>query len=76
MCVVCRSFKPKNQLMRIVNTADGAVLDETGKLNGRGIYICKCRECVAKALKGKGFAKQYGFSLDSLADKLEKCIEQ
>lgn len=76
MCVVCRQMKPKNQLIRIVNTADGVVVDTTGKLNGRGVYLCKCKDCINKALKGKGFAKQNGFSLDSVVTELETLVEQ
>ena len=76
MCVVCRQMKPKTELLRIVNTADGVVVDGTGKLNGRGVYICKCKECIAKALKAKSFAKQHGFSLDGIACELEKSVEQ
>ena len=76
MCVACRQMKPKHELVRIVNTADGVVVDGTGKLNGRGVYLCKCKECISKALKSKGFVKQYGFSLDVLKDELEKLVEQ
>ena len=76
MCVVCRQMKPKTELLRIVNGADGVVVDGTGKLNGRGVYLCKCKECVSKAIKSKGFVKQNGFSLESVALELEKLVEQ
>ena len=76
MCVACRQMKPKTELIRIVNTADGAVVDGTGKLNGRGVYLCASKECVVKALKSKGFVKQNGFSLDAVRDELEKLVEQ
>ena len=76
MCVICRQMKPKPELLRIVNTVDGVVVDGTGKLNGRGVYVCKCKECVTKALKSKGFVKQHGFSLEDVAPELEKLVEQ
>ena len=76
MCVSCRQMMPKNQLIRIVNTADGVVVDRTGKLNGRGIYLCKNKACLTKALKNKGFVKQYGFSLDAVAQELENLVEE
>ena len=76
MCVACRQMKPKTELLRIVNTDDGVVVDTTGKLYGRGVYLCKCKECVTKALKAKGFVKQHGFSLDAVAHELEKLVEQ
>lgn len=76
MCVACRQMKPKKQLLRIVNTADGVVVDGTGKLNGRGVYLCKCSQCVARARKNKNFAKAHGFRIDEVAEVLEKMIEQ
>lgn len=76
MCVSCREMKPKTELLRIVNTVDGVVVDLSGKLNGRGVYLCKCRDCITRALKNKKFDKVNGFSLDSVKDKLESLIEQ
>lgn len=76
MCVVCRQMKPKNQLIRIVNTDDGVVVDLSGKVNGRGVYVCKCKQCVERVCKNKSFAKNYGFSLESVVGDLEKLIEQ
>lgn len=75
MCVSCRKMKPKRELIRIVNTPDGVTVDLTGKLNGRGVYLCKCKECVNNALKNKKFYKVNGFSLESVKDELENLIE-
>lgn len=45
-CVVCRSERGKRELVRIVRTPAGAVcVDPTGKLAGRGAYLCKVRPC-------------------------------
>ena len=39
-CVITREKLPKKDLLRIVRTPEGEVLvDETGKMNGRGAYI-------------------------------------
>ena len=76
MCVSCRQMKPKTELLRIVNTTDGVVVDFTGKLNGRGVYLCKCAECVNRALKNKKFDKVNGFSLNEVKETLESLIEQ
>ena len=39
-------------MFRIVRTPEGAVLiDETGRMNGRGAYICRDRDCIARAEK-------------------------
>ncbi|WP_234554911.1 YlxR family protein [Thermus caliditerrae] len=40
MCVACRRRRPKGELLRILLTADGFQLDPSGKLPGRGAYVC------------------------------------
>lgn len=39
-CVVCRSRRPKVELLRVVNTADGVFIDPSGRRPGRGAYVC------------------------------------
>lgn len=39
-------------MIRIVKTADGVLIDPTGKLPGRGAYVHNRRSCWEKALKG------------------------
>ena len=52
-CVACRTVRPKRELVRIVRDLEGNVaVDETGKRNGRGAYLCPCRACWEKALSG------------------------
>lgn len=52
MCVGCREMRPKKELIRIVRSPEGAVhADFTGKSPGRGAYVCKSAECLAKAQK-------------------------
>ena len=41
MCVVTKEKLPKRELLRIVKTEDGIVVDETGKVNGHGCYLKK-----------------------------------
>ena len=51
-------MKPKKELVRIVKSPEGEIsLDLTGKKNGRGAYICKSREYLAKARKAKRLEK-------------------
>ncbi len=55
-CIACRTTHPKRELMRIVRTPEGhVVIDETGKQNGRGAYICQHLICWQKALKHGAF---------------------
>ena len=50
-CIVCGELKDKNDLLRIVkNKEEGILIDESGKVNGRGAYVCKDESCI-KALK-------------------------
>lgn len=51
-CVACLEHREKRQLIRVVKNADGSVfIDETGKANGRGAYLCKSGECLESAQK-------------------------
>ena len=52
MCVVCRTHKDKDLLLRVVKSPDGIVsVDTDGKAAGRGAYICKSPECIKKCQK-------------------------
>ncbi len=52
-CVGCREIQEKRTLIRIVRTDTGIVIDETGKLPGRGAYIHDQKKCWQAAIKGK-----------------------
>lgn len=53
-CVGCRTSRPKRELVRVVRTPDGDVtVDPTGKLSGRGAYVCPDVRCLEQALKAK-----------------------
>lgn len=50
-CVACREPGAKRGLTRIVRTPEGEVkVDPTGKLNGRGAYLCDKPSCWERAL--------------------------
>lgn len=74
MCTGCREMKPKQQLIRIVKTPDGEIkLDTTGRLNGRGAYICKSADCLKKAQKAGALSR--AFETD-VADEVYAAIER
>ena len=57
-CVACREESPKLALIRVVRSPSGeVVLDERGKLPGRGAYLCVSFECVEKARKAKNLSR-------------------
>ncbi|MFC2053836.1 YlxR family protein [Chloroflexota bacterium] len=51
-CVGCREVLPKRELIRIVRSPDGVVIDPTGKISGRGAYLHDRRSCWERGLKG------------------------
>lgn len=52
-CIACRRTDAKRELVRVVRTSDHEVLiDPTGKVAGRGAYLCRVQECWNKGLKG------------------------
>ena len=60
-CMGCRERKNKRDMIRVVRTTEGTVsLDFSGKLNGRGAYVCPDAACLQKARKTRS---------------LERCLE-
>ena len=57
-CIGCQQAKPKRDLIRLVRTPEGElVIDETGKRNGRGAYLCAEKACWEAVLRGSQLAK-------------------
>lgn len=58
-CIGCRQKKNKNELTRIVFNKECEIyIDKTGKMQGRGAYICN-KECLEKALKNKSLERAF-----------------
>jgi hypothetical protein len=74
-CIGCNESKPKKELIRIVKTPEGEMLvDDTGRTNGRGAYICNDPECLQKAIKTKGLNRAFKMNVDT--DVLIKLSEE
>ena len=59
-CVGCREAHDKKDLIRIVRSKEGVIsLDESGKANGRGAYVCKKKACLERAVKTKGLDRAF-----------------
>ena len=53
-CMGCNLKKDKKELIRLVFNKKGEMfVDETGKAEGRGAYICDDIKCLEKAIKTK-----------------------
>lgn len=75
-CVVSHEKLPKSELIRIVRMPDGnVVVDNTGKINGKGAYIKKDITVLDKAKKSKILDKMLDVELnDNIYDKISEII--
>lgn len=74
-CVVTREKLPKKELIRVVRTENGVIVDPTGKVNGRGAYLKIDKEVFEKAKKTKILNKHLETDIDdSVYDELNKLL--
>ncbi|MEE0685563.1 MAG: YlxR family protein [Lachnospiraceae bacterium] len=73
-CTGCGEMKPKKELVRVIKTAEEQILlDLTGRMNGRGAYVCREEECLKKAIKTKAIERSLGVSVsDEVYEQLKK----
>lgn len=65
MCMGCNTKKDKRNLIRIVMSKDGNItIDKSGKLSGRGAYICDNLDCLNKIIKTKRLEKIFNTKID------------
>ena len=78
LCVGCGENKEKKNLIRVLKTGeDEFILDDTGKKNGRGAYICKNVACMKKAIKTKGLDRSFKMAIpQSVYDQLLEEMKQ
>ena len=70
----CGEDKEKKAMLRVIKTSEGEILlDDTGKKNGRGAYICKTMQCLEKAVKNKGLERSLKVRIpQEVYDELKK----
>ena len=73
-CMGCRERQNKRDMIRVVRQTSGDVtLDFSGKLNGRGAYVCPDPECLKKARKAKSLERSLETPIpEEVYDRLEK----
>ena len=73
-CTGCGEMKPKKELVRVVKTPDGQVMiDLTGRLNGRGAYICPNAGCLKIARKSRRIERSFEMQIpDEVYNKMEE----
>ena len=75
-CVSCNERREKKDLVRIVASENGAVIDTTQKLNGRGAYLCRDEKCIANAQKRKALDRAIQINVsDDFYELLKKELQ-
>lgn len=58
-CIGCMESKEKSSMIRIACYEGKITVDPTGKAKGRGVYLCRSRECMDKARKKKALQRNF-----------------
>ena len=75
-CTGCGKLLERENLIRVVRSADGIVIKGACHRDGRSAYICKNIECLKKAQKKKGLERSLRTQIpDGLYDEVLKRIE-
>ncbi len=74
MCAGCGAHKDKREMIRVVRQKDGTIrLDTTGKLPGRGAYLCYDTACLQKCRKNGRLARSFACQIPpEVFDALEQ----
>jgi len=77
-CVVTNEKLPKRELLRIVNNKElGVLVDETGKVNGRGVYLKKDLAVLEKAKKSNILGRRLETEINNeIYDQIKEVIEK
>ena len=76
-CMGCRERKNKRDMLRVVRVPSGEVSrDFSGKLGGRGAYVCPDPECLKKARKTRALERCLEVAIpEDVYDRMEKEME-
>ena len=77
-CVVTHEKLPKKELIRIVRNKENEVfVDETGKQNGKGVYLKLDESVIEKARKSKILNKYLEIDVsDDIYDKILELLKK
>lgn len=67
MCVCCRRKGEKDSFFRVAQKDKKYVFDKEMKIQARGFYVCKMKECIEKLSKNK----KYDIEIQYLVKMLE-----
>ena len=72
-CIGCMESKTKDELVRVTWYEGQLAVDVTGKAKGRGVYICKDKDCIAKAARKGAFARS--LRVDPGKEQIDRVVE-
>lgn len=77
-CIGCNEMKDKKELIRIVRNNVGEMnVDQSGKMAGRGAYICKCVACFDAAVKAKRLERAFKTRIpDEIYNNLRNMLQE
>lgn len=63
-CMGCNKKNDKKDFIRIVKNKDNEInIDRTGKMEGRGAYICDDINCLERVIKSKRLEKVFDMKI-------------
>ncbi len=73
-CIACRQEKPKKDMLRIVKNSAGEIyLDFSGRVAGRGAYICNGADCVRRLRRYRLLNKAFSAEVpEEVYDRIEE----
>lgn len=71
-CIVCKHKYNQKDLIRLVFDHGHIQIQSNKKLDGRGTYICKNKECMANLLKTKALNRAFKCNINS--EEYEKVL--
>ncbi len=77
-CVITKERLPKKELLRVVRTPEGQVIvDEVGKINGRGAYIKRDVQVLEQARKKKVLERHLECTInDDVYEEIKQMLEK
>ena len=76
-CIGCLESKPQNELVRIACYEGGLTVDPDGRARGRGVYVCRKRECIDAARKKRAVVRGFkGAVTAAAADEIIDTVLQ
>jgi len=77
-CVITKERLPKKELLRVVRTPEGqVVVDEVGKINGRGAYIKRDVQVLEQARKKKVLERHLECTInDDVYEDIKQILEK